>query len=93
MFSIDDLVTVLRGCVMRKELVDVCLSCDWCDAAHTIIPTDVFINTKGELCLEDAKGADIRIKNSADSIITADPIAREYHLMQSVGPDWMFILV
>lgn len=90
--SVGDLVTVLRGCVSRGEIVDVCLSCDWCDVAHTIIPTDVFINRKGELCLEDENDTEIRIKNSADSVITADPIGREYHLIQNVGLDWMFLL-
>lgn len=92
MFTVSDLITILNGVIARREDVDVCLSCDWCDAAHTIYLTQVYIED-GALCLEDDDGTIIRIKGISDCTICADPIGREYHITQGLGQDWMFTLV
>lgn len=88
MFTVNDLVTILNG----VKDVDVCLSCDWCDVAHTIDVTNAYVED-GALCIEDENGGIIRIKDIGRCSICSDAFGREFHITQMLGQDWMLTLV
>lgn len=92
MVSCDDLLVVLKGAASRNEEIDVCVSCDWCDAGHTFIVTGASID-KGKLHIEGNEVDDVWVKDIAHAQIVADDFGREFHIMQNMGVDWMISLL